>query len=168
MSDLLPRGSRLEIGCGTLPREEADWWHLDLDAHPHVELVGDAAAILSSLPDGWLGEIYASHFLEHNTGDEVSTTLNLWFAKLAPGGTLEVHVPNLPTTFSAFLAADTVEAKRALLTELFWPGHKWGFDRAVLAAALESAGFRDLEPAPARVEVHDNPSNLGLRARKPG
>jgi predicted SAM-dependent methyltransferase len=168
MSDLLPRGSRLEIGCGTLPRPEAGWFHLDSYAHPHVEFCCDAANFLASLPDGWLGEIYASHFLEHNTADEVSITLNLWFAKLAPGGMLEVHVPDLSVTCVAFLAAETVEAKRTLLTELFWPGHQWGFDPAVLAAALAAAGFRELEPAPARVEVHDNPSNLGLRARKPG
>lgn len=168
MSDLLPKGSRLEIGCGDLPRPEEGWVHLDRKRFPHVELCGDAQEILASLPDGWLGEIYASHFLEHNTGDEISIALNLWFAKLQPGGTLEVHVPDLSITFSAFLAAETVEVKRALLTELFWPGHKWGFDGMTLAAALKGAGFECLEVVPGRTETHDGPANLGVRARKPG
>jgi len=55
---------RLELGCGTSKRDPSSIGVDLLDA-PGVDVVGEAAEVLASLPDSSVSHIYSEHFLEH-------------------------------------------------------------------------------------------------------
>jgi predicted SAM-dependent methyltransferase len=92
---------RLEIGGG--PHAQPGFLHVDIDsgAH-HLEWVAPAWRL--PLPDGWAQEIVAVHSLEHVEPSKLHDTLTEWRRVLAPGGRVQVHVPNAPALMEAFVS----------------------------------------------------------------
>jgi SAM-dependent methyltransferase len=160
LDDVSAIGStRLEIGGG--PHAQEGFLHVDIDpgAH-HLEWVAPAWKL--PVADGWASEIVAVHALEHVEPARLVETLQEWHRVLAPGGRVEVHVPNGAALMEAFLARPVPEKwpiMGSILGMYCGPDvrdprgltmrsdHQLIFDVPLLRWALESAGFdavRDL------------------------
>jgi SAM-dependent methyltransferase len=149
---------RIEIGGGPFPR--AGYVHVDADPNArHLE--AQAFAWDLPFPDNWADEILSIHTLEHVHPRLLQRTLREWHRVLAGGGAVRVHVPNSPALMEAYLAAED-DSRRwmlsgALLGMYGSPAirgpddipsdadHQILFDRPLLFAALQEAGFVDLE-----------------------
>jgi SAM-dependent methyltransferase len=147
---------RLEIGGG--PHAQRGYLHVDVDpgAH-HLEWVAPAWDL--PLPDGWASEIVAVHALEHVHPAQLIDTLAEWRRVLAPGGRVQVHVPNGPALFEAFTDA-AVPEKWPLMGSLLGmycgpevrdprglekrSDHQLIFDEPLLRWALEESGFAEV------------------------
>ena len=138
---------RLHIGSGTesLP----GWINIDNRKLPGVDVVLD---IRKGLPFQDVEAIYAEHFLEHLTLDEGLAFLADCRHALRDSGVLRLSTPNLDwvhaTHYHAGAWASESEALRDALqlNRAFrgW-GHRFLYNRAILAAVLGSAGFGRLE-----------------------
>ena len=150
-------GSRkLEIGGG--PHAQPGYLHVDIDPGAH-HLEWNAAAWDLPLPDDWASEIVAVHALEHVAPARLVETLVEWRRVLAPGGRVQVHVPNGPALFAAFVTLP-VEKKWPVMGSLLGmycgPGarepvalalrsdHQLIFDEPLLRWALEEAGLDEV------------------------
>lgn len=155
---------RLEVGGG--PHAQRGFVHVDIDpgAH-HLEWVAPAWAL--PLPDGWATEISAIHALEHVEPARLIETLTEWRRVLAPGGRVQVHVPNGPALFDAFRARSVAEKwpiMGSILGVYCGPGardprelsvrsdHQLIFDVPLLQWALTSAGFVEVRDLTGAVE----------------
>lgn len=65
--------------------------------HPGVDIVGDALIVLRLIPDGSIGAIHSSHFLEHV--EEPRTLLQECARVLRPGGLCVVTVPHFSNPY---------------------------------------------------------------------
>lgn len=91
-------GAKLDVGCGSRKREP-DYIGIDRRALPGVDLVGEAADVLSAIPAGVVGEIWCSHFLEHV--DDFEAVLAEMCRVLRRGGRLEIVVPHFSNPYFA-------------------------------------------------------------------
>jgi SAM-dependent methyltransferase len=156
--------TRLEIGGG--PHAQKGFLHVDIDpgAH-HLEWVAPAWKL--PLADGWASEIVAVHALEHVEPARLVETLREWHRVLAPGGRVEVHVPNGPALMQAFMARPVPEKwpiMGSILGMYCSPevrdprglrmrsDHQLIFDVPLLRWALESAGFAAVRDLTAAIE----------------
>ena len=149
-------GSRkIEIGGG--PHAQKGYVHVDIDPGAH-HLEFKAAAWNLPFPDDWATEIVAVHALEHVEPPRLVETLAEWRRVLAPGGRVQVHVPNGPALFKAFESAPVAEKwpiMGSLLGMYCGPeardprdlglrsDHQLIFDAPMLLWALEAAGLTD-------------------------
>jgi hypothetical protein len=151
--------TRIEIGGG--PHAQRGFLHVDIDpgAH-HLEWVAPAWRL--PVADGFASEIVAVHALEHVEPARLVETLEEWHRALAPGGRVEVHVPNGEALMRAFMTRPVPEKwpiMGSILGMYCGPevrdprgltsrsDHQVIFDAPLLRWALESAGFagvRDL------------------------
>lgn len=139
-SDAPPR--RLHIGCGQ--QSIPGWINIDNQGLPGVDQVLD---VRRGLPFQDVSSIYAEHFLEHLSLDDGLAFLRECRRILSPDGVLRLSTPNLdwvilthyhgPTLPEAEARLDCVRINRAFHG---W-GHQFLYNRHMLAAALQSAGF---------------------------
>jgi len=137
---------RLHIGSGT--ESLAGWVNVDTRSLPGVDLVLD---VRGGLPFENVEAIYAEHFLEHLTLDEGLAFLSECRRALADAGVLRLSTPNLDWVHATHYhlgawASDTEAQRDALyINRAFrgW-GHRFLYNRAILTAALGSAGFSRL------------------------
>ena len=97
-------GRRLEIGPGQFPLEGFET--LNIHAGRWTDYVRDAAGALP-FDDGTFELVYASHVLEHVPWYQTAGTLAEWVRILAPGGALEIWVPDGLKIARAFVDAET-------------------------------------------------------------
>lgn len=148
---------RIEIGPG--PHPTPGYLHMDISPlEPHLEAIGPMWDL--PFPDHWASEIRAIQCLEHVHPSRLEDTLREWHRVLAPGGRVLISVPNGPAIMEAFARAPVPE-KWALLGSVLGmycgpairdpreltvrSDHQIIFDWPMLAWALESTGFRELE-----------------------
>jgi ubiquinone/menaquinone biosynthesis C-methylase UbiE len=96
--DSIPRLDfvQLELGCsGQKTRKDAIG--IDLLDAPGVDIVGEASAVLATLPPDCADKICSSHMFEHVT--DVAALLLECQRVLRPGGQLEVVVPHFSNAF---------------------------------------------------------------------
>lgn len=181
-----PTSKRLEIGSGIRPQE--GYVHIDLNPFaPHVDLIAPAWDL--PLPDGWATEVRAVHALEHIPAARLLSTLTEWRRVLAPGGLIQIHVPNAPGLMQCFLTGSlhdkwlavgalcglNIGPEATSLTEMGPAEHNVLFDEELLSWVLSSAGFEDITDCTSSVtDIHTTtwkdfvPScSLVFRARKP-
>src|SRR5262245_63880305 len=84
------RPTRLHIGCGA--QSIAGWINIDNQGLPGVDQVLD---VRQGLPFADMASIYAEHFLEHLSLDEVLAFLRECPRVLRPDGALRLSTPNL-------------------------------------------------------------------------
>lgn len=157
---------RVELGGGPFPRP--GYVHVDQDPSArHLEHLAPAWSL--PFPDGTVKELLAIHVLEHVHPTLVGRTLREWHRALAPGGVVELHVPNTIELFRAFEAAPP-ERKWMFATALLgmfaepgdWrpeeldpevqqPDHRALYDLPLLTSVLMEAGFANVEDATATV-----------------
>jgi SAM-dependent methyltransferase len=147
------RSRKLEIGGGPFPRK--GYIHVDVDPRArHLEALAPAWDL--PFGDGWASEILAVHSLEHVHPRRLLPALREWHRVLAPGGRVQVHVPNAPELAQSFFDSPVDEKWRtmgALLGMYCHPGvrspdqlevpsdHQLMFDWEMLSWALTTAGF---------------------------
>ena len=162
-----PRGTdgaslRLHVGCG---REAIPGWvNIDQYPLPGVDRVLDVG---EGLPFENVQAVYAEHFLEHLSLHEGLAFLRGCRRALAPDGTLRLSTPNLDWVMrthyrhGSWASEDEAMQDCVAMNRAFhgW-GHQFLYNRAMLSAALRSAGFD-------RVTFHrygesDSPELAGL------
>jgi SAM-dependent methyltransferase len=165
LDDASAVGSRkIEVGGGPFP--QAGYIHVDVDRRArHLEALAPAWKL--PFPDGWATEILAIHSLEHVHPRMLLATLREWHRVLAPGGRVQVHVPNAPELVASFLESPVEQKWRtmgALLGMYCHPGvsapedlevpsdHQVMFDWHLLSWALTSAGFRHVADLTGQVD----------------
>ena len=144
---------RVEIGAGEKPHPDYEV-HVDLLPLPDVEV----RAVAERLPfvTGSVTALRANHVLEHQSYELVGETLREWARVLAPGGRLDIGVPDARFVAEQWVRGeiDTAEAHYWILgghsdrtahrgTDArgvplwIWNAHHTMFDAASLRAAVE-------------------------------
>jgi len=95
---------KLEIGSGKRPMKGYE--HLDIVGYRHVDHICDASQPLPFL-DGEFDAVYSSHVLEHIAWYKVDTVMAEWVRILAPGGEIDISVPNGLTIAAAIFEAES-------------------------------------------------------------
>jgi glycosyltransferase involved in cell wall biosynthesis len=146
-------GLRLHLGSG----------HIHLSGYVNVDPYTDEADVKEdmryiSFPPNSAIEIVSHHALEHIPQRDVLPTLRLWYDTLAPGGTLEVGIPDVELCAQAFLEASESQRWGNYIWTIYgWqahadgtgfsPGqiHMAGFSLGYFVRILEDIGFRMLD-----------------------
>lgn len=92
---------KLNIGSGGRPMPiDEGWINYDIDPNaPDAEMVD----VFTSLPLGLpAAHIQAFHILEHASYHRAAQVLSMWISHLAPGGTIEIRVPDLDGMVKGF------------------------------------------------------------------
>lgn len=95
------KGVKLHLGCGNKRLE--GYVNADIFKGPAV----DEVFPLDDIPyaDGTVSEILTEHVLEHLTFDGAEKALQEWFRVLAPGGRVDLSMPDLESCFRRYLEA---------------------------------------------------------------
>ncbi len=134
---------KLNLACGS--HRLKGFLNLDWRTTKATDFVCDIRKL--PFPAGSVEEIHCYHAIEHLSRAEAAAALREWRRVLKPGGKLVVECPD----FEGVLARYQASGDEAELLNVFgayrFPGdgHKWGYTRASLQAALEAAGFVDVQ-----------------------
>lgn len=134
------------LNLGSRNRAIPGFLNMDVDAHPGVDVVGDVSD-LSRFESGSVGEIYASHILEHFPFPKAPAVVAEWFRALSPGGRLYVAVPDFARAVEIYSAMGLDEWIVRFLCgdqEYKTAFHYNLFDEQRLEAMLRQAGFSDV------------------------
>jgi hypothetical protein len=134
-----PEGFCVEIGPGPCPVE--GFVHVDAVQGGHVEVVGDLTQGPLPFPDDSVDRLYSSHFLEHLPWTHVPQVLADFARIIRPGGTIELHVPDMAKCLKA---PNWTEVMLNLFGGMNHEHdvHMAGFRPKELRAFLIGAGFR--------------------------
>lgn len=140
----LPRPLRLHVGSGDKRLE--GWVNIDLKRLPGVDVVAD---VTQGLRFSGAEAVFAEHFLEHLAVEDALGFLLEVHRVLQPGGWLRLSTPNLDWVWLTHYRLDAEAAEKPLmavkLNRAFhgW-GHRFVWNREILAEALAACGFDDL------------------------
>lgn len=135
----------IKLNLGSRDRAIPGFKGMDIDQHAGVDFVGDISD-LSRFEDGSVGEIYASHILEHFPSTQTLSVLKEWARVLAPGGILYVAVPDFKRTVEIYLKHGLINWVQNFL--MGDQGYKTAFHYALfdekrLRSLLLEAGFTE-------------------------
>lgn len=138
------RPLRLHVGAGRARLE--GWVNLDVQDLPGVDVVAD---VTQGLDFADVEAIYAEHFLEHLRIDDALAFLVDCHRCLVPGGRLRLSTPNLDWVWLTHYHPESpaeVKRREAIAANRAFHGwrHRFLWNRELLAAALEAAGFDEL------------------------
>ncbi|MBA2427296.1 MAG: methyltransferase domain-containing protein [Actinobacteria bacterium] len=152
---------RLELGAGEKPHGDYDI-HVDILPLPGI----NAICRLDRLPfrDSSITAVRANHVLEHQSYELIETTLHEWARVLAPGGNVDIGVPDARFIAQQWVQGkiDTGEANYWLLgghsdrpahkgvdergvPRWIWNAHHTLFDSGWLRELLEDCGFTGIK-----------------------
>lgn len=86
-----PETFRVDLGSGFSPKE--GYFNLDAQKVPQVNIIAEARKL--PFQDNTIGELRASHIIEHLSYVEVRNVLREWLRVLMPCGKLKVRTPDL-------------------------------------------------------------------------
>lgn len=105
---------KLEIGAGEKPSQDYDI-HVDILPLPDIEVI----CRLDELPfaAGTFSALRANHVLEHQSYELIDETLREWARVMAPGGRLDIGVPDARFVAEQWVRGeiDTAEANHWIL-----------------------------------------------------
>jgi predicted SAM-dependent methyltransferase len=153
---------KLNLGC-SVDRLEG---YTNIDNHTQADIKHD---ILQPLPfkDGEVGEILASHLLEHFSYEECDIVLKDWHSVLKEGGILHIRVPDMPRVCQDYINSDDERRKDWAIKEIFggqWncgEFHKNGFSESILIETVCKHGFEVAEILKPRTKVKTFPRFKG-------
>ena len=136
-------GLRLHLGSG----------HIHLDGYTNVDPYTDESDVKEdmrflSFKPNTAGEIVSHHALEHIPMRDVFPTLRNWYEILAPGGTLEIGMPDVELCALWFLEASEKDRWDRCIWTLYGietdegQFHMAGFSLGHMIRMLEDIGFR--------------------------
>jgi predicted SAM-dependent methyltransferase len=178
MTVALSQPLRLHLG-GELVRP--GWTIVNAQPAPGVDVVASITD-LSMFADSSAAAIYASHVYEHLSNREVAVALLEAHRVLAPDGEIMIAVPDLEVLTTMLAHPALSRADRWHVQRMIYGGqidpfdfHKTGFTFDLLAAALEDAGFRNVQRVQdfnlftdtSRAAFAGIPISLNVRAKKP-
>jgi len=144
----------LKLNLGSNDRKVKGFMNFDRVDYPGVDFIGDVTD-LSRFTDESVGEIIASHILEHFSHKDTVKVLKEWHRVLAKGGKLMVSVPDLEVIVDIIKGTEN-GASNPWVTNILYgdQNDKQGFHYVCFTAytleqAMRSAGFYGIE----RVEV---------------
>jgi predicted SAM-dependent methyltransferase len=140
------RHSRLHLGCGPVSLE--GWINIDNQPYAGIDFRWDLAQGIPFIRNRF---IYAEHFLEHLSYEQVELFLPECRKSLAEDGILRLSTPNLDWVWvNQYRPSESVPQEEALrdcfvLNRAFrgW-GHQFLYNFVTLRATLEAAGFADI------------------------
>lgn len=134
---------KLDIGNGGSPKPGPDWETSDIRpiCDHHIP-----AWNVHMLGENEFECLLASMILEHVPRSLQKETLESWYLALAPGGTLEITVPNMKY-IGVLLSGEVEDAIRLTFGEQDYleNTHCWGYTPTMLEKALKEVGFTVLE-----------------------
>ena len=136
---------KLHIGSGDKRLE--GWVNIDLQPLPGVDVVAD---VTEGLRFSDVEVVFAEHFLEHLAIDDALRFLLETHRVLRDGAWLRLSTPNLDWVWTTHyrLGVDAdAKVEMALKTNRAFHGwgHRFVWNREILARALEACGFVDLK-----------------------
>lgn len=146
--------THLNLGCGDhyIP----GYTNVDLRTDCRTDLLADVTD-LHMIASGTVTEIVAHDILEHFPESRTDEILAEWARLLAPGGTLQLKVPNMVALAQQLLDAnrDDHGVRATLLIRNIYGGHRWGpegawdthhhgFSPRLLELKLNEHGFKVL------------------------
>jgi predicted SAM-dependent methyltransferase len=147
----------------------------------HVDIQGDHRK-LAMFPPGSVGQIYASHVVEHLPPRDLGEAMHLMKLALAPGGQLMVSVPDLFTLCQMYVDRATSADERFMIMRMMYGGHldeydvhHTGFDENRLRGLLEEEGYMNIARVDefalfddtSRLKLKNKPISLNISAYKP-
>jgi tRNA (mo5U34)-methyltransferase len=153
-------GLKLDIGCGSNPRDGYTAW----------DIKNGKDGNRLDLADGSAEAIYSSHVLEHFSHRDTAAVLKEWFRVLAPGGICQIAVPDFE-----WIASQMRGPWRTDLEMMIVGGqvdahdhHKALFTESKLRRLMEGIGFTDVCKWKAmRRDCASMMCSLNLQGRKP-
>ena len=133
-------------------QERKDGWHVvNIQPGPHVDYVGDLRD-LNSFVDASIGNVYASHVLEHVNQAQVLPVLRGVHRILARGGRFLVSVPDLDVLCHLFISPWANGEMKWHAMRMIFGGqsdphdfHAMGFNEQFLRELLTQAGFVEIQ-----------------------
>lgn len=150
--------AKIDVGSGQLPRE--GYFGLDIVHISGVDCVCDMRCL--PLGDGAIEEVYSCHALEHLTHQGGIVAAKEMLRVLAPGGRVEIRVPDLEAHIIQYLEGDTRHAMAGLYGWQSYVGdvHLWNYSYRSLCALLRQTGFVEIQ------RLDDLPYWLSVEAYK--
>ncbi len=133
------------LNLGSRNRAIPDFFNMDCDQHPGVDIVGDVSD-LSRFADNSIPEIYGSHVIEHFPHTKTLDVLKEWHRVIEPGGKLYIAVPDLARAVEIYQALGLRPWVTNFLMgdQCYKTAYHYNlFDEAKLTAMLKDAGFAD-------------------------
>lgn len=147
---------KLHLGCG--PRYIPGFMHVDMQAAPHVDIVGPVECL--PLDDNSVSLIYASHVLEHFGRYSYRAVLEEWFRVLRTGGVLRIAVPDFAACAAIYYENGLQDGLSGLVGLIIGGQrnehdyHKMIFDEFLLRSDLIDIGFREVRSWDWRTTEH--------------
>ncbi len=169
ISNYWDHSMKLNLGARTVSLP--GFKNVDLFDGPLIDIV-DNASDLSTIPDGVVEEIYASHLIEHFSYEITDKVLARWYSVLKPGGKLLIECPDFDRLSKAYTQGilTFVQVESAIFGKMDEPGmqHFALFNFSHLKEKLTKAGFENISEidTPA-FSKHDKRMNLAVQANKP-
>lgn len=172
-------GLRLDLGCGELGPKPG-FEGVDIRALPGIQHVTDMFALDATFAENSADELYCRHAFEHLSFADGERALECWARVLAPGGRLNLIIPDLRFHIAQFLDEDPsapsptnpawTQRQHAIAgfwgwqreEGTVWDIHKSGYDFEMMRELLERHGFVDV------VRVDDEPWHLNVLATRAG
>ncbi len=151
---------KLDLGCGTTPAPG----FVGVDAKLGAEVYPLA------YPDGSAEVIRASHVLEHFSHTQIGSVLADWVRVLAPGGRLQIAVPDFEAIARAYLDGQPLPVQGYVMGGHVDARDHHGaiFDAEALAEAMTAAGLLALRPwVSEQTDCAALPISLNLEGTKP-
>jgi predicted SAM-dependent methyltransferase len=144
---------KLHLGCGK--RYLEGFFHIDIAHFPHIDLISSIDK-LDAFENNSCELIYSSHSLEYFDRFQTVQVLKEWNRVLKKGGRLLLTVPDFRKLVEIYLETSNLaniigplfgrwplfDAQNEVINTLY---HRTVWDRQSLSAALEEAGFEDVE-----------------------
>lgn len=143
-------GLRLNLGCGPIRREG----EIGVDAQPTEACDVRADILAVPFPDGAAEFVRLDHVLEHMPQRMAPRVLLEARRLLAPGGQLQVGVPDVRATFEAYIKDPDMGERLLYLRTVYGsqthPGefHQSGWDPETLHTLITHCGFDQVTVGP--------------------
>lgn len=141
---------KLNLGCGALKIE--GFVNIDMDPDCSPDIVCDVSALDKYVDDETVEEIVAYDVIEHFDRFKYREVLRHWNKKLKTGGTILIRTNDWDRIMYQYLTGKLLQSRIIIdFEKLVWHfmcehekpgmGHKWGFNKHSIAAALFDTGF---------------------------
>ena len=177
----------LEIGGQRVKTEWSEDWHvMDCIDDDNIDIIHDLSEFPYPIEDDTYNVVYMSHVLEHLSWVITPKILEEIYRIIKPGGSVEIHVPDLKKLVDAYLNPELIKENNAgwyphnpKEEPIKWfngrmfnygPGnenfHRAAFDEAFLKQSLSEVGFKDLEIIEHSRGSYHGWINLGIKGIK--